>query len=61
MNGRNLMAIVYKDVGVASGITIDYMRRKVYWADAYLHVIERCNFDGSGREVIFKENVSLFL
>ncbi|KAK7490751.1 hypothetical protein BaRGS_00017980, partial [Batillaria attramentaria] len=44
--------IVNDNIFWPNGLTIDYKDSKIYWADAKLHYIHSCDFDGSNRRVI---------
>ena len=44
-------AIVFRDIKWPNGLTIDFVLRKVYWADSKLNSISWCKFDGSDRRV----------
>jgi low density lipoprotein-related protein 2 len=57
MDGTKRLAIVTEKVVWPNGVTLDYVREKVYWADAKWQMIERCNLDGNYREVIVSKNV----
>lgn len=51
MDGSDRKAIITDKVGWPNGITIDYPLNKLYWADGEMDKIERCNLDGTEREV----------
>ena len=51
MSGRKVRNIITTDVKTPNGLTIDHPAQKLYWLDARLDKIERCNFDGSNRKV----------
>lgn len=44
-------------IGWPNGITIDYRRGKIYWADAKLDKIEVMNLNGKNRKVIVDTDV----
>ncbi len=50
--GSNYKQIVNTDVKWPNGLTIDFERDKLYWADAYFNKIESCDFDGNFRQVL---------
>ncbi|KAJ8025693.1 Low-density lipoprotein receptor-related protein 6 [Holothuria leucospilota] len=51
-DGSNRIIITSLSLGWPNGITLDETARKLYWADARLNRIERCNLDGSQRELL---------
>ena len=51
MNGKNIKAIVTKNVHWPYGLTIDYDRDVLYFTDAYKGRINQCNLDGEDRKV----------
>ena len=53
--GRNCLAIVTRNLGWPNGLTIDFKTNKLYWGDAKLDKISRCNFDGAHIETIVGE------
>ncbi|XP_041975502.1 low-density lipoprotein receptor isoform X5 [Aricia agestis] len=52
MDGSHRQTIVSYDVKWPNGLTLDLVRKRVYWVDAKLNTISSCNYDGSGRRVI---------
>ncbi|XP_047545771.1 very low-density lipoprotein receptor isoform X3 [Vanessa atalanta] len=52
MDGSHRQTIVAYDVKWPNGLTLDLVRKRVYWVDAKLNTISSCNFDGSARRVI---------
>ncbi|XP_041374230.1 low-density lipoprotein receptor-related protein 1-like [Gigantopelta aegis] len=52
LNGYNAHTIIDKHIRTPNGLTIDHRAQKLYWTDARLDKIERCNFDGTNRDVI---------
>lgn len=52
ITGYNLESIITTDIRMPNAITIDYENHKLYWADARLDKIERCDYDGSHRIVL---------
>ena len=57
LDGSQRIAVVNTSVAWPNGITIDYLQRKVYWADAKLDKIEVMNLDGSGRRVVLSDKL----
>ncbi|KAJ8042188.1 Low-density lipoprotein receptor-related protein 6 [Holothuria leucospilota] len=51
-DGSNRIVIASLFLGWPNGITLDETAKKLYWADAKLNRIERCNLDGSHRELL---------
>lgn len=51
-DGSNRIIIASLGLQWPTGITLDKTARKLYWADAKLKRIERCNLDGSQRELV---------
>lgn len=51
LSGWEMKNIVTTDIKTPNGLTIDHPTKKLYWSDARLDKIERCNFDGSNRVV----------
>lgn len=49
MNGTE--SIITDKIRTPNGLTMDYKAHKLYWSDARLDKIERCDFDGSNRIV----------
>lgn len=52
MDGAHRQTIVSYEVKWPNGLTLDLVKKRVYWVDAKLNVISSCNYDGSGRRVI---------
>ena len=50
-SGFQREVIVDKDIRTPNALTIDFKARKLYWSDARLDKIERCELDGSNRVV----------
>uniref|UniRef100_A0A914WJQ4 EGF-like domain-containing protein n=1 Tax=Plectus sambesii TaxID=2011161 RepID=A0A914WJQ4_9BILA len=44
--------LITTDIRTPNAITIDFLARKLYWSDARLDKIERCEMDGSNRQVL---------
>ncbi|KAK3082885.1 hypothetical protein FSP39_007983 [Pinctada imbricata] len=51
-SGYNATSIITKDIRTPNGLTIDHKAQRLYWSDARLDKIERCDFDGNNREII---------
>ncbi|VDK44235.1 unnamed protein product [Anisakis simplex] len=50
--------VISEGIRTPNAISIDFVARKLYWSDARLDKIERCDMDGKHREVIMKGNDS---
>lgn len=46
-----------KDIELPNGLTIDYVKRKLYWVDAKLNLIKHCNLDGSDVTELTNEGI----
>ena len=44
-------SIITEKIWTPNGLAIDHITQKLYWSDAKLDKIERCEFDGSNRVV----------
>ena len=44
-------SIITEKISTPNSLAIDHTTQKLYWADAKLDKIERCEFDGSNRVV----------
>lgn len=51
LNGANVLAIVGSNIKTPNGLAIDHRAEKIYFSDATLDKIERCEYDGSNRYV----------
>ncbi|XP_053083242.1 low-density lipoprotein receptor-related protein 1 isoform X3 [Pangasianodon hypophthalmus] len=54
LSGSNVLAIIRTDIRTPNGLAIDHRAEKLYFTDATLDKIERCEYDGSHRYVILK-------
>ncbi|XP_072945356.1 very low-density lipoprotein receptor isoform X3 [Epargyreus clarus] len=52
MDGSHREVIVSYDVKWPNGLTLDLVRKRVYWVDAKMNTISSCSYDGSGRRLI---------
>ncbi|XP_052813760.1 low-density lipoprotein receptor-related protein 1-like isoform X2 [Mya arenaria] len=52
LEGLNSEDIITKDILTPNGLAIDHLAKKLYWSDARLDKIERCNMDGTEREIV---------
>lgn len=53
VTGYGVETIIRRDIQMPNAITLDTAQNKLYWADARLDKIERANYDGSERVVVF--------
>ncbi|XP_018311386.1 vitellogenin receptor [Mycetomoellerius zeteki] len=51
------MKIIDSDVGFVSGMTVDYIKSKLYWLDNFNEVIKLSNLDGSQRSTFLSTNM----
>ncbi|XP_039721687.1 prolow-density lipoprotein receptor-related protein 1 isoform X1 [Pteropus medius] len=54
LSGANALTLIEKDIRTPNGLAIDHRAEKLYFSDATLDKIERCEYDGSHRYVILK-------
>ncbi|KAL5005791.1 hypothetical protein ScPMuIL_016949 [Solemya velum] len=52
LTGYEREAIITENIGTPNGLCIDHKAQKLYWSDARLDKIERCEFDGTNRVTI---------
>ena len=57
LDGSHRITLVNTSVVWPNGLTIDYLSRKIYWADAKLDKIEVMNFHGRNRRIILDKRV----
>ena len=57
LDGSQRITLVDTSVAWPNGLTIDYLSRKIYWADAKLDKIEVINLDGSNRRVVLNDRL----
>lgn len=51
LTGANVLVIIGSDIRTPNGLAIDHRAEKLYFSDATLDKIERCEYDGSRRYV----------
>lgn len=51
LSGANVLIIIDQDIRTPNGLAIDHRAEKIYFSDATLDKIERCEYDGSHRHV----------
>ncbi len=49
--GANVLVIIGNDIRTPNGLAIDHRAEKLYFSDATLDKIERCEYDGTRRYV----------
>lgn len=49
--GANVLIIIGSDIRTPNGLAIDHRAEKLYFSDATLDKIERCEYDGTQRHV----------
>ncbi|CAH2050204.1 unnamed protein product, partial [Iphiclides podalirius] len=52
MDGSHRQTIVSYDVKWPNGLTLDLVRKRVYWVDAKMNTISSCNYDGTARRLV---------
>ncbi|KAH8382769.1 hypothetical protein KR009_005155 [Drosophila setifemur] len=52
MDGSHRTTIISYDVKWPNGITLDLVRKRLYWVDGKLNVISSANYDGSQRQQV---------
>ncbi|RWS26912.1 prolow-density lipoprotein receptor-related protein 1-like protein, partial [Leptotrombidium deliense] len=55
LSGYDVHSIITTDIKMPNAVTLDHKLQKLFWSDARLDKIERCNLDGSERVVILSE------
>lgn len=51
LTGSNMIVIIGSDIRTPNGLAIDHRAEKLYFSDATLDKIERCEYDGTRRYV----------
>lgn len=51
LTGYGQQNIITTDIRMPNALTLDHRAQKLYWGDARLDKIERCEYDGSHRVV----------
>lgn len=51
LTGSNVIVIIGSDIRTPNGLAIDHRAEKLYFSDATLDKIERCEYDGTRRYV----------
>ena len=58
LDGSQRVILVNSLVAWPNGLAIDYLKQKIYWADARYDKIEVMNFDGSARRIILDKKIA---
>ncbi|XP_073999056.1 low-density lipoprotein receptor-like isoform X3 [Rhodnius prolixus] len=59
LDGSHRQVIVSYDIRWPNGLTLDLVRKRLYWVDAKLNLISSVNYDGSGRRVVLRSTETL--
>lgn len=59
LTGSNVIVIIGSDIRTPNGLAIDHRAEKLYFSDATLDKIERCEYDGTRRYVSQLNNVHM--
>uniref|UniRef100_A0A8D0H854 LDL receptor related protein 1 n=1 Tax=Sphenodon punctatus TaxID=8508 RepID=A0A8D0H854_SPHPU len=59
LSGANMVIIIDQDIRTPNGLAIDHKTEKIYFSDATLDKIERCEYDGSHRHVSSQQGALL--
>lgn len=51
LTGEDIQDIITTDIETPNGLTIDHTTNILYWSDAKLDKVEKCEMDGSNRVV----------
>uniref|UniRef100_A0A671QVS2 Low density lipoprotein receptor-related protein 1Ab n=1 Tax=Sinocyclocheilus anshuiensis TaxID=1608454 RepID=A0A671QVS2_9TELE len=54
LSGANILVIIGSNIRTPNGLAIDHRAEKIYFSDATFDKIERCEYDGSRRFVVLK-------
>ncbi|XP_005162276.1 low-density lipoprotein receptor-related protein 1 isoform X2 [Danio rerio] len=54
LSGANVLVIIGNNIRTPNGLAIDHRAEKLYFSDATFDKIERCEYDGSRRFVVLK-------
>ncbi|XP_046386652.1 prolow-density lipoprotein receptor-related protein 1 isoform X2 [Ischnura elegans] len=53
-DGSNMESIITTEIRMPNALDLDHKAQKIYWGDARLDKIERCEYDGTHRVVLAK-------
>lgn len=51
LSGFGVHSIIDTNIRMPNALALDHRAQKLYWSDARLDKVERCNLDGTGRFV----------
>ena len=54
MDGTHRKILISTDIRWANGLTLDLVKKKIYWVDAKLNTISLCNYDGTSRQTVLR-------
>ncbi|XP_076069558.1 LDL receptor protein 1 isoform X2 [Oratosquilla oratoria] len=57
MDGTHREEFVGDNLQWPNGLTIDFLKRHLYWCDGYFNKIERINLDGTNRQIVLEGEV----
>ncbi|XP_049834004.1 vitellogenin receptor-like [Schistocerca gregaria] len=57
MSGANKQRVIKSVLGYVSGIAVDPIKRRLYWAERLSHVIEAVDYSGENRQQLFRKQV----
>nr|CAB3263504.1 low-density lipoprotein receptor-related protein 4 [Phallusia mammillata] len=57
MDGSMRKSLASRNLHWPNGLTIDYTRNHIYWADAKYHIIEKINLDGGDRRTVISSGL----
>lgn len=60
LTGSNVIVIIGNDIRTPNGLAIDHRAEKLYFSDATLDKIERCEYDGTRRYVSARRMVGVY-
>ncbi|XP_054720384.1 low-density lipoprotein receptor-related protein 1-like [Uloborus diversus] len=56
LSGFGLHSIIETNIRMPNALALDHKSQKLYWSDARLDKVERCNLDGTERYVLLSEH-----
>jgi len=59
LDGSNRRVLVNETIFFTTGLTLDYLEKKVYWCDSRLDTIERMDYDGKNRVILLDSKSGL--
>lgn len=60
INGFDVESIITTDIQIPNALTLDHVTQKMYWGDAKLDKIERCEYDGTNRVVFYLFCITIY-